>query len=133
MAPTVQCFIGYFPNSEAFSTYIDEHYVDNDEDEDFDDPISKFCEDQGVFFIDHDFMESQFIDDPSKIKESLAAASYAESFVQAVITAYESAQLPGLPNCQIYLYEESQLNTPKSIHSSDYWLYYLGAFKLSRS
>ena len=53
----VDVWVGLFPSEGSFKDYLRESY---EEEEDEDAPLSKFAEDMGESFYDHDFLEAAY-------------------------------------------------------------------------
>jgi hypothetical protein len=86
----VSVWVGEFGDQDAVDSYTEEQYDEDREDE----PISKFGEDIGLKFYDHDFMEVEHYCGLSELGVSaFARHSYGESFGKV---AWQAALSRGL-------------------------------------
>ena len=120
----LQLFILGFRNARAFNAYV----AEDESVEDDDTPLSKFAADQGEIWIDHDFMEMEFCGSKDAVREELGTGSYGESYAEAARLALDNAALPDGANAYIVLFEESQVDEPKSVNGDGYWSRYIGSF-----
>lgn len=119
----VDVWVGRFTSEATFRDYLRETYSD-DEDES---PISKFAEDMGETYYNHDFREAGYHGGPSSdLKTLLDGYSFASSYSAPAIAEY-SRQDPGPINAVILIWGES-IASPRSARGVDYELHYLGRF-----
>lgn len=93
----VSIWLGNMDSEDDFEDYIEEQYEDDDA------PMSKFTEEFGLGWYDHDFSEADFKDNPVPVEEFLSRNSYSSSFINEAVSA---ANNKGLENCgtKILLY-----------------------------
>ncbi len=117
---TVAIWLGRFPSEKKLEKYMAERYSDDDAK-----PISAFAADQGQVFYDHDFLEFGFRR-ASSARELLRGASFSTSYLGHVEAAWHSQDLSGVNT--VILVWNSEIESPRSVHSREYDLTYLGTF-----
>jgi hypothetical protein len=132
----VDIWVGRFASGEALHAYLaerPEHYADDTDTL----PISQFAQDQGEWFIDHDFQCTVFVEDATDdmthlLQESLISSDFGlldtgqagEAFLAAL---YKTQH--GQPANSIILVYGEEVQHPRSLEGADdQWLHYLGRF-----
>jgi hypothetical protein len=78
MAGQVDVWMGQAKTKRDYEAYLREQYKHDDQ------PTNAFCGDQGESFVDHDFLDTQYIPKASSHDELLTGISYSSSFRDAV-------------------------------------------------
>jgi hypothetical protein len=132
---SVDIWVGKFASSDALGEYLEErpeHYADETDSV----SISQLAEDMEELFIDHDFECVMFIEEPNAdisflLQESLIHSEFGDPERQVfgiskIADLYQ--QQKGEPSNSIVLVYGDEINHPKSVTGTDYWLHYLGRF-----
>jgi Immunity protein 22 len=132
---SVDIWVGVFVSGAALAEYVEEraaHYQDETDTL----PISQLAEDMGKWFIDHDFLCTMFVEEPSTdithlLTESLISDRFGDPdsgrFGEAFIAARYIEQRADAVNSCVLVYGD-EVETPKSVTGTDYWLQYIGRF-----
>jgi hypothetical protein len=114
-------WVGVFgPNSPK--DYFDEVYDEEDEDA----PISKFAGDQGERWIDHDWVEMSFLNDPIDILELAGKHSYSNDYD---VLVSKTCKDMNLDKANVFIIiDKGEVKSPKSLKKGDFELHYLGVF-----
>jgi Immunity protein 22/Sel1 repeat len=110
----IGCFSDKAPND-----YFNEEYNDDD-----DKPISRFVDEQGEIWVDHDFLEIIWSDNFKTIDELVENLS-PKSKGKVILKIKEFNIERG--NILIIL-PINEISTPRSVNNADYNLYYIGQF-----
>ena len=116
----VDIWVGKFRSEEEFAEYMAERFMEDGS------PISRFAEDQGVAFYDHDFLETGFREETDDVLQLLGGHSFAPSYAEAANRAFEAAGLKS-KNALILLFGR-EIPRPRSAEAPAYRLDYLGRF-----
>jgi hypothetical protein len=112
-------WLGRFPSEEAFEAYFEETYPDDEQNT----PISRFAEDQGTWFYDHDWVERSF-NDAGDLRSKIEPHSYSASYLDDVI---RRAGEQGITDANVFIMaDQEEFESPKSVTGSDYHIWYLG-------
>jgi hypothetical protein len=112
-------WLGRFMSGEAFDAYFEETYSEDD----YETPISRFAEDQRVWFYDHDGVECSF-NDAGELRSKIEPHSYSESYLDIVMTR---ATEQGITDANVFIMaDQEEFEAPKSVTGADYQLWYLG-------
>ena len=68
-------WLATFENQAQLTDYVDWKYLENE-----DDPKCSFADDIGLKYFDSDFLESAFVETPSKLIEQIDNISFVENF-----------------------------------------------------
>lgn len=121
MSKVVDVWVGSIKSKSDFDAYFEDTYSDDDG------PISKFAEDQGESFYDHDFVEFIHFDEPQTLIEVLKPLSYSSGFAEAIL-AQASDSVVQIPNCVFADYDQ-QFERPQSVNRDAINMIYLGKFE----
>jgi hypothetical protein len=119
----VDVWLGSFETEAALSAYLAETYSEDAEET----PISAFAADQGQWFYDHDFVEQAFFDRTTDLRAALADCSFASSYIDDVVAAYNAADLPAANT--VLLVFGAAIRRPRSASAPGYRLQHMGRFK----
>jgi Immunity protein 22 len=137
---SVDIWVGLFTAADvgqAVFEYVqerDSHWQDGEVNESV--PISQLAEDMGESFIDHDFLCTMWISEPSNdithlLLESLTSSDFGDPVSgqvgEAFIAARYLEQRSDAVNSMILVYGD-EVQKPKSVLGADYWLHYVGRF-----
>ena len=112
-------WLGRFPSSEALEAYFEETYYDDERKT----PISRFAEDQGESFYDHDWVERSF-NESGDLRSKIEPHSYSESYLDEVLRL---AAEEGITDANVFIMaDQEEFESPRSVTGSDYHLWYLG-------
>jgi hypothetical protein len=130
---SVDIWVGVFNSSDAVSEYIQERDSAWGDDSI---PISQLAEDMGQRFIDHDFLCTMFVAEPTNdithlLIESLITTQFGDPNTglvgEASIAARYLEQRSDPVNSMILVYGDD-VRTPLSVTGADYWLHHVGRF-----
>ena len=137
---SVDIWVGLFTSADvgqAVFEYVqerDSHWQDGEVNDSV--PISQLAEDMGQSFIDHDFLCTMWISEPTNdithlLLESLITNRFGDPISgqvgEAFIAARYLEQRFDAVNSLILVYGDDVQN-PKSVMGADYWLQYVGRF-----
>ena len=74
-------WLATFENQAQLTDYVDWKYLENE-----DDPKCSFADDIGLKYFDSDFLESVFVETPSKLLEQIDNISFVENFKVQLLT-----------------------------------------------
>ncbi|HAY13692.1 MAG TPA: immunity 22 family protein [Fimbriimonadaceae bacterium] len=114
-------WVGTFPSQAALDAYFEESYSDTDDDP----PISKFAQDQGERFYDHDFMEVKYLPGAASMVELLEGLSGSHHYA-AAITARQAWQ-PEFNT--VVMLMRGEITDPRSVQGEGYTLTYVGQYE----
>lgn len=77
----VSIWVGSFPTVELLEEYLKEQYEDDDV------PISRFADDTGLDWYDHDLLEAQRYDEPLPVSVAISPLSFSASYIDAATEA----------------------------------------------
>jgi hypothetical protein len=120
---TCHFWLGNFPSEERASNYLCEVWDEDDEDRDHT-PLSEFARDQGEKWYDHDFLEHGFRPKAKSVADLVKGHSYFEQYTDELTTRATALGLANL-NTLIFI-EQDQIDSPRSVTTSDFSLHYLG-------
>jgi Immunity protein 22 len=141
---SVDIWVGLFTSADvgqAVFEYVEErdsHWQDGRVNGGVNDsaPISQLAEDMGESFIDHDFLCTMWISEPTNdirhlLLESLITNQFGDpntgEFGEAFIAARYLEQRSDAVNAMILVYGD-EVQNPKSVTGTDHWLHYVGRF-----
>ena len=114
-------WVGLF--AKSLEGYFEEIYPEDDDEI----PISKFAEEQGQLYYDHDFVELSFLKKPTGLRKLIDGHSYSDQYIDAVI---EAAAKVGFESANVFVMGDSEeFEAPRSVEGEDYQLTYLGVFE----
>lgn len=120
--PQADIWIGRFPNEDTFNQYFDES-----EDYHEDAPLSRFAQEQGIGFFDHDFFVTWFgVADIQSVCREVFSERTDLSSIRAAI---ESSSRASFNTVAIQVDELSDQQQVRSVEGPGYWLHYLGRFE----
>ena len=118
---TSHIWLGRFRSDAAVGEYFDERIYEDDEA-----PMNRFAEDQGVIFYDHDWVERSYCE-TSDLRGLVRGHSYSDDYLEEVTKLAREREIEGAN--VFVLADVNEFQSPRSIESRDYRLWYLGTFK----
>ena len=110
-----------------FSTNAPNDFFKERYDREDDEPLSPFAESQGETWYDHDFMEISYLLDPLPISRLVAGHSYAEQYLEAVLSKASSI---GLEGANVFIMASKRLfKSARSVEGVGFRLWYLGEYE----
>lgn len=120
--PQADIWIGAFPDEAAFNKYFDEA-----EDREEDEPVSRFAEEQGIGFYDHDFFATWFgVDNIETVCRELFSDNMDLSEIRAAINNSARTSFNAVA---MQVDELGDRGLLRSVEGEGYWLHYLGRFE----
>jgi len=114
-------FLGRVSKLSNYNDFIEEYYGDDD-----DAPLSKFCESQGEYYIDHDFMEVGEREEEPSLAAFFKSYSYSESWSAGVL---EEALSLNLEDANVLIFiTKDQIEKPRSVKGDGFEIVYIGEF-----
>lgn len=122
---TCDFWIGVFPSEDSFSEYVGEdprYYELQDTDDQV--PLSKFIQDQGDDWYDHDMIEMGFKANARSIAELVKGHSYADQYADELA---RRANEIGLSRVNGFLFIRGGVITePRSVNKEHFTFWYVG-------
>jgi Immunity protein 22 len=119
-------WIGRCPLAEIPDDYFKENYADEDQ------PFTRFSEDFGFGFYDHDFVEmNSSATGPKPVRDLLAGHSCSTSFLEAAATAAEQNGMKATE--LIFLMYDFEYDPKVTGIQQSKWLWFLGCFDYDKS
>lgn len=128
---TSHFYVGYFPDEDDYFEFVgeSENYYDEDEDAAENDAeekyISAFARSQGETWLDHDFMESVFNEEPVPLTEKFGDASYAEEWADELQRRIDASGNTSEINTLVFI-SKDQIHQPVSVKTDTFHLLYMG-------
>lgn len=118
---TCHFWVGRVPEMIAGEYFVETYHKDREES-----PVSRFAEDQGAKWYNHDALEYGW-GTADTIEALVSGYSYSEQWAEELAQRVSTAGLQGI-NFFVFINEE-EIEHPKSVHADEYWLEYMGTIE----
>ena len=120
--PQADIWIGAFPDEAAFNEYFEEG-----EDREEDEPVSRFAEEQGIGFYDHDFFATWFgVDNIDTVCREMFSDNMDLSEIRAAVSNSPRTSFNAVA---MQVDELGDMGLLRSVEGEGCWLHYLGRFE----
>jgi hypothetical protein len=103
-----------------------EYFVESQDENRENAPVSAFARDQGVTYYDHDFIEYGW-GTAATIQELVAGYSYSDQWADELASRVAGAGLTGV-NLFVFISQE-EIEHPRSVQGDGYRLHYMGTIE----